>query len=683
MQAPSSLSARPAILRPDLWKVRIDALFDRPILLLLTLVLARCVAFPYLGIIHDAQLYALQVSRRLHPEPFTRDLFFLHGSQDQYSLFSWLVAPIVSLLGLPITFFFLYVLSSTLFIGGQVRLVKRLVPDRWAGLLALMILAVGDLPYGGLQIFQVHEGFLTARLPAAALALWGLDQALSKRWLIAWGILVTSMMIHPLIALPALAIACWWWVEGWWPAGRASMTITAFSVVALGIVAGIASGQLTWMSAGWFETVYQISPQCFASQWLMADWIHLSFAVAGLVLSVVQGSTLHKKIARGTLAVGLGGLALTLISEFLPITLLLQVQSYRALWILELFAVPLGLTQASRLWREKSKLSRLLSVLLLFGLGRWRSPEGWDINLFWPYAGVVVLTFVAAREIFLPRTSPQVHRRWTSATWGLFTASLLVALLSIWPCLSSWSHLTIYADPLTIVSALLRATGNAIVLLMAGAILATVMLLPARLRAGSVLIALSIVLLLTGWARREAYLLSDRDEVAYVREELRSLPSPPGAAGWTIYWPTDVREIWFGTQSSSYYHFTQVQGAIFQEVTAREARRRLSLVKPFEFRRMNYLGPFATRDRLEPWLGMTGQGRPVVVDDLTRLASDPAIDLVILPYRVGDVPARSNGSLWIYDCREIRAAQGTLAHRTNSPWDLQKEQPPAAEIPVR
>ncbi len=49
-----------------------------------------------------------------------------------------------------------------------------------------------------------------------------------------------------------------------------------------------------------------------------------------------------------------------------------------------------------------------------------------------------------------------------------------------------------------------------------------------------------------------------------------------------------------------------------------------------------------------------------MAQDLARLAAEPNLDLVILPYKVGDFPARSNGSVWIYDCRDIRAANGTL-----------------------
>jgi hypothetical protein len=678
-----STPARPALLRPELWKERIEALFDRPWLLVLTLALARALAFPYPGIIHDAQLYGLQVSRRLHPEPFERDLFFAFGSQDQYSLFSLLVAPIVSWFGLPIAFFLLYTVCSTLFIAGQVRLVSRLVADRWAGLLALMILAVGDLPYGGLQIFQVHEPFLTGRLPAVALAIWGIDQYLSRRWLGAGLCLAASFLIHPLMALPAWGLVGWWTLEELLPWNRL-WTAGAGVVLSLGLLtAGVATGKLSLMSADWYETVYQISPQCFVSQWRMSDWIHLAFAVAGLLLAAVQGPTVHQRIARGVLLVGGVGLLLTAWAEIYPITLLLQAQPYRALWLVEFLAIPLGLTQASRLWREHTFFSRLLSVLFLFGLGRWRSPEGWDINLFWPYSGVLVLTFIVGREILFVRTSPHEPRRWTAGTWGLYVASLLVALLSIVVCVESWNEFMLVADPLTIVSSLLRATGNALVLLIAGVVLLTVMLVPRPRQMATVVCALSLVLLASGWARQEAYLPTSDADVAYVSSELKQLPAGGDSAGRTVYWPTDVRNVWFGLRSSSYYHFAQVQGAIFRDVTAREASRRLALVRPFEFRRLHYLGPFATRERLEPWLGVSGQGRPVLPTDLIRLAEDSALDVVVLPYRVGDLPARSNGSLWIYDCRDLRAARGTLAQESTISGTEELWEKESTSLPIR
>jgi hypothetical protein len=54
---------------------------------------------PYSGIWHDATLYTGQALRLLQPENFSADLFFLHSSQDDYTLFTNIYAYIIDLSG--------------------------------------------------------------------------------------------------------------------------------------------------------------------------------------------------------------------------------------------------------------------------------------------------------------------------------------------------------------------------------------------------------------------------------------------------------------------------------------------------------------------------------------------------------------------------------------------------------
>ena len=73
-----------------------DALRDlanRPTLLASLLVLIHAIATPYCGIVHDSQLYSGLVLNRIDPSFWSEDLFFRYGSQDNFSLFSPLMAP--------------------------------------------------------------------------------------------------------------------------------------------------------------------------------------------------------------------------------------------------------------------------------------------------------------------------------------------------------------------------------------------------------------------------------------------------------------------------------------------------------------------------------------------------------------------------------------------------------------
>ena len=70
-------------------------------------------ARPYMGFTHDAKMYSLQVVNAATDGAYAEDLFFKYGSQDSFSLFSKLLAPVVSTLGVETAFFTIYLLTSS------------------------------------------------------------------------------------------------------------------------------------------------------------------------------------------------------------------------------------------------------------------------------------------------------------------------------------------------------------------------------------------------------------------------------------------------------------------------------------------------------------------------------------------------------------------------------------------
>ena len=54
----------------------------------------------------------------------------------------------------------------------------------------------------------------------------------------------------------------------------------------------------------------------------------------------------------------------------------------------------------------------------------------------------------------------------------------------------------------------------------------------------------------------------------------------------TIYWPTPVEDVWFGTGNNSFYNVVQMSGCAFNRGTAVEGFRRSALALPFEFERI-------------------------------------------------------------------------------------------------
>src|SRR5436190_20004336 len=91
------------------WAERVSQLLrqlvERPLVLLAVLLAANALSRPYGNIEHDTRLYSVQVLNQVEAGIYNDDLFFRYGSQDRFSIFSKLMAPLVKVLGLEPAFF--------------------------------------------------------------------------------------------------------------------------------------------------------------------------------------------------------------------------------------------------------------------------------------------------------------------------------------------------------------------------------------------------------------------------------------------------------------------------------------------------------------------------------------------------------------------------------------------------
>jgi hypothetical protein len=96
-------------------------------------------ARPYRGVRQDAILYLAQTFDRLSPSIYGGDLFFRFGSQDRYSAFSVVMAPVVRLLGITAAEVALLCLAQLALLAGVARLLDHigLKAWRWPALLVL------------------------------------------------------------------------------------------------------------------------------------------------------------------------------------------------------------------------------------------------------------------------------------------------------------------------------------------------------------------------------------------------------------------------------------------------------------------------------------------------------------------------------------------------------------------
>jgi hypothetical protein len=171
-----------------------------PALLVVTLWL---LVHGYHGLTGDGQIYAFQAFARLHPQ-LTADLYLQNTSQDQFTLFSPFYAWCIDLLGLEDAARLL-TLVFTVWLLAATWSFARVITDRGAAWLALVLLLIVAGDYGGSRVFQVLDPFLTARLPAEALIITALACHVRGRKRLSLVLALGAMVIHPLMALPGLS----------------------------------------------------------------------------------------------------------------------------------------------------------------------------------------------------------------------------------------------------------------------------------------------------------------------------------------------------------------------------------------------------------------------------------------------------------------------------------------------
>lgn len=645
----NSMTHQPSI--PNRLDQTLAGLLARPALLTLVLLAVRLVAYPYTGLIHDAMLYAAQVENQAAGLRLQTDLFFQFGSQDGYSVFSRAAAPLAAALGVPTLFLLLYVASCALFLYAQVRLVRRIVVDPRPAMLALVALAVGEQAYGGWGVFTLHEAFLTPRIPACALVLLAIDRAMDRSW--AWAVAFVGLAtaLHPLMALVGATYLAAQRISevAWTHRSGLGVLLSVALAAGLGLVWLLTR---PWMDPRWLELVRQVSPHCFLSEWRLVDWIHLSIAVAAVLAArrYVPGDA--RRLLGLVLLISVGGLAAAAVAEVWPVAILVQAQPMRALWTLHFVAVPAAILAATHKIRDPALVQRAVALILIFWALGLRRIEHFANASFWlAFAACGALAYVAVRAL-RPKSSPY---DWTPAAVAMALGAAAATLAEAAPFLASGRILAEFSDPVAAAAFALRSGGTAFVLLVAATLLAALLVGACSPRAAAIR-SLAVVLA-AGAAAYWLHVHIVQPPGAEAVPHARLLLAEAGVDKQkpTVYWPTDVRNVWFGLRTSSYLSFPQMQGIVFSRQTAMEAARRLEAARPFELAR-GAGDPIlrSSWNRAGRVFGPLGFVRPLTAADLIALSRDPGLDYVLLEDRIPGVEASRCGPLWLYDCEKVR-----------------------------
>jgi hypothetical protein len=402
-----------------------DARPDRPTLLLLVLAVtgAGMLMHPYAGLIHDARLYALQALNHLHPDLYGNDVFLRFGSQDDYTLFTPMFAWLGARMGVEPAAAVLVAFSQLMFLAAAFVLARGLRDTRYA-LLALGLLVVMPDHYGAERIFSYLEEFITPRQLAEAWTLFAIAAWLRGHPIAAGALCLLSLLTHPIMGASGVAVLVLLQVpQHHDPRLLAVAAVTLVVVVAAGLC-GLVPLALQ-MDPLWHDIVINRARYLDLANWPLDDWGRVACVGTTLLLAwqVLEGQA--SRLARAALYAAAALMMLALIGgDWLRISLVMQAQPWRAMWLATVVALILSPALVVACWRG-SRIGRAGIVLLL---AAWACPAEALALLIAPLAALAVM---GAR---LPATE-RIQRLLLAAAWlvlaGIVVNALAVSSLSI------------------------------------------------------------------------------------------------------------------------------------------------------------------------------------------------------------------------------------------------------------
>lgn len=552
------------------WPVRTD---DRSITAMLAagalVVILLLYLRPYHGIRHDSTLYLGQALLRWRPEIFGQDLFFVFGSQADFTIFPYLISRLLDFFGVAELFLVLTLLGRLLFFLAS-WLFLRCLFNASAGYWGLLALVVLSPMYGGYGVFSYAEPFLTGRSFSEPLVLMALAAWWSSRpvWAIAIGVVAAS--IHPLQAVPAFLV---FWLD------LLQRDRRWLHLLWLGVIVGVAAALgvmpfAKWLAtydSQWFEWIEVPNSNCFMTKWRAADWCYLAFDVFLVSLIVRHAKGRLQSYARTLLIASACGLGTSLIFvDLLHFVLPTGLQLWRIHWLLHWLAMAsipwlilLHFRVAGR-WTDMRLLIILSMLSVTIPVGPMPLP---------PYAILILIPLY----LYWPKVSPHLGSR-ISKLVG--TGLVLMMLISFGRLVFIvWNiHLNLpdvremFRPEVLLLSYPLLAGG-----VIGGLYAVWQRWHMARIPMLGVLASLLVYAAAT-WDHRNPW--TAQVESAQFSQDVFGVEL---AAGAQVFWKGELLAPWLILNRPSYMSNEQNAGLLFNRGTAEEAHRRMSSMHVFNF----------------------------------------------------------------------------------------------------
>jgi hypothetical protein len=621
--------------RPGLFlKTRIHAIIGMSALFTLWLL-----GHPYSGLYHDAWLYAVQALYRLHPHIFENDLFFHYGSQDQYTIFSLLYAQAITLFGLDWAVLFLTFAGQLLWFAGTAFLLSSL-SSGFVYWLALLLITVLPGYYGPEYMLSYGEPFLTPRLYAEAVALMGVGFAVKGRWRLAGILVFFALALHPIVTLPVLFFLIIYHgpVQNKWLKTGAVILAAVILIAVLTIEPF--NRLLQTMDSQWYQLTLRRSSFLEFTAWRTADWMPIIFSESVLFTSWLAAEGKLKKIFFAVIATSIIGIALNIMGvTLLKNILLMQIQTWRWLWLLSWFTYFAFAWFAGAYWK-RSEYARAVILVLICA---WSMLE---------HAGVLIAPLAAGAWAW------RVRRGYEQKLPRLVWMGVYMLLLQS----AAWMALHIqFSFRMVEFFQGQETRGQTLFRLGSGIIIVPLFFVIWRFFKNSqtlwipifsaIVTGTAFFIVISEWNNRQPFnfprQLSNVEEFAEFR---RIIPENS-----IVYWEdNNAVNVWFLLERSSYISEIQTAGIVFNRQTALEALRRTENIRPLSMR--DYAITMAWKGRGKPL------AQPKVNKyDLIKACQDPLLDFVIFKTPIdgaievaNDKDTQTGQRYYLYDCSIMR-----------------------------
>lgn len=596
---------------------------------------------PYIGIYHDARLYAVQALSHLFPEAFKNDLFFIYGSQDSYTIFSFVYAYAIKQLDLNTAAIALQALGHILWLSAVYLLARSLLKGSPASWFFLVFVCVLSGQYGKYAL-SYGEPFLTPRIFSEALVLFSIVFLVGRKDVPAFLLLSMAFLFHPLMAAGGIIFSFIYkaYADKKWlllPSVAALLAIFAASLQIQPF-----PGLFETMDKEWYEFNNKISSIAFIDTWESEHFNTVLFdaSIIGSAFLVAAGDL--RRFFFTSLLTGSVGIFLSSVGTYVfRNVFVIQVQPWRALWLMHLFAYLAGAFLIFEFW-SRSRFSRLFLAAYL---------TAWFMAPLVPLSGILTVSIFLTH--FLTRNKNENEVR----------VSRLVEKLLFWSPLASGAIWLIYGCLFAYIQFLKTPGGmpfprfaqeilldTKLFLIFGFLSIRSLIVKTGQRKALAAFLAVSLLLNMAAiwmWDHR-----SVQDKFIEGNGKIFENKIPAGSV---ICWPdyflneSSIKKIWFMMGSSGYADPVQAAGIIFSREKAMKYFQRM--------KRLESLGFFDPRYHE---VSESGSIPKPAFSGLVHVCRDPEVDYIVLNFKYPDgavdsyYDEYSRKKYFLYDCTLIR-----------------------------